>query len=76
MIKSTLVLALFCACMVFGKGRDEDILNADVNELCEDRPENEYFRLTTESDCRDVVRCDKADSSGQIRLAAVKCPNG
>lgn len=25
---------------------------------------------------RDVVRCDKADISGLIRLATVKCPNG
>ena len=46
-----------------------------MNDLCKDRPDNEYFRLTTEGDCRDVVRCDRAGVSGIIRLASVKCPN-
>lgn len=27
-----------------------------VDELCKNRPADEYFRLTTEGDCRDVVR--------------------
>lgn len=27
-----------------------------VDELCKNRPPDEYFRLTTEGDCRDVVR--------------------
>lgn len=27
-----------------------------VDELCKDRPPDEYFRLTTTGDCRDVVR--------------------
>lgn len=47
-----------------------------IEKLCKDRPENEYFRLTTEGDCRDVVRCDRAGLTGTIRLAGVKCPNG
>lgn len=47
-----------------------------IEKLCKDRPENEYFRLTTVGDCRDVVRCDKAGLTGTIRLAGVKCPNG
>jgi hypothetical protein len=47
-----------------------------IEKLCKDRPENEYFRLTTDGDCRDVVRCDKAGLTGTIRLAGVKCPNG
>ena len=47
-----------------------------IEKLCKDRPEEEYFRLTTEGDCRDVVRCDKAGLTGAIRLAGVKCPNG
>lgn len=33
---------------------DVDPLNTD--ELCQDRPGDEYFRQTTEGDCRDVVR--------------------
>ena len=55
----------------------DDLLDVDlnVNDLCKDRPDNEYFRLTTEGDCRDVVRCDRAGVSGIIRLASVKCPN-
>lgn len=47
-----------------------------IEKLCKDRPEDEYFRLTTEGDCRDVVRCDRAGLTGTIRLAGVKCPNG
>lgn len=33
---------------------DVDPLNTD--ELCLDRPGDEYFRISTEGDCRDVVR--------------------
>ena len=47
-----------------------------VSILCKDRPSDEYFRLTTEGDCRDVVRCDRAGIAGKIRLAKVKCPTG
>lgn len=45
-------------------------------QLCEDRADEEYFRLSTEGDCRDVVRCDRAGIAGAIRLAAVRCPAG
>lgn len=27
-----------------------------IEELCHDRPADEYFRLSTAGDCRDVVR--------------------
>jgi len=47
-----------------------------VEDLCQGRPSNEYFRLDTEGDCRDVVRCDRAGIAGTIRLATVKCPSG
>ena len=47
-----------------------------VSILCKDRLSDEYFRLTTEGDCRDVVRCDRAGIAGKIRLAKVKCPTG
>jgi len=57
--------------------RDDEIAFQDnVEDLCEGRPANEYFRLTTEGDCRDVVRCDRAGIAGTIRLASVKCPSG
>ena len=54
---------------------EEAAKDADVNDLCKNRPSNEYFRLTTEGDCRDVVRCDRAGLAGVIRLASIKCPN-
>lgn len=38
--------------------RQEDEGGDEVNaeQLCEGRPADEYFRLTIEGDCRDVVR--------------------
>jgi len=47
-----------------------------VQELCADRNSEEFFRLTTEGDCRDVVRCDRGGPNGVIRLASIKCPAG
>jgi hypothetical protein len=35
---------------------DADTDDQSVDELCENRPPDEYFRLSTEGDCRDVVR--------------------
>ena len=35
---------------------DEELLSLSPEELCKDRKSEEYFRLTTEGDCRDVVR--------------------
>jgi len=35
---------------------DDELLNLSPEELCKDRLSEEYFRLTTEGDCRDVVR--------------------
>ena len=43
--------------------------NADNHDLCKDRPANEYFRLQSDEDCRDVVRC-----SDQGLLALVEKP--
>merc|ERR1712002_1302546 len=51
-------------------------LSDSVEELCQDRPPNEYFRLSTEGSCQNVVRCDRAGVAGTIRLASVKCPSG
>jgi len=56
--------------------KDEEDFAQSVEELCVDRPPTEYFRLSTEGDCRDVVRCDRAGTAGSIRLASVKCPSG
>lgn len=38
--------------------RQDDDENGEVNveELCQDRPADEYFRLSADGDCRDVVR--------------------
>lgn len=55
---------------------EEQSFQNSVEDLCLNRPPNEYFRLTTEGDCRDVVRCDRAGIAGTIRLASVKCPSG
>lgn len=38
------------------KRQNDDDDEVNVDELCTDRPGDEYFRLSTESDCRDVVR--------------------
>lgn len=41
------------------KRQDEDEAEEGeqtAEELCKDRPPDEYFRLTTSGDCRDVVR--------------------
>jgi len=59
-----------------GAQGDEDSFTDSVEDLCKGRPANEYFRLSTEGDCRDVVRCDRAGIAGTIRLAQVKCPSG
>ena len=47
-----------------------------VEELCKNRPENEYFRLSTETNCRDAVRCVQNDFKGGHSLAAIRCPSG
>ena len=60
---------MFCLCVFSGVGGkvldrwkrqipDEELLNLSPEELCKDRQSEEYFRLTTEGDCRDVVRYD------------------
>lgn len=38
------------------KRQTEDTEDQSVDELCKNRPPDEYFRLSTEGDCRDVVR--------------------
>ena len=35
---------------------EENRYKALIQELCKFRPPNEYFRLSAESNCRDVVR--------------------
>ena len=36
--------------------QESDRLQAVIAELCVNRPVNEYFRLSAESNCRDAVR--------------------
>lgn len=52
--------------------RQEEDGGDDVNaeQLCDGRPADEYFRLTTEGDCRDVVRCTRSG------LKQITCPSG
>lgn len=35
---------------------DDDNAEQNIEELCQDRPGDEYFRLSADGDCRDVVR--------------------
>jgi len=44
--------------------------NENEQELCKGRPPSEYFRLTADDDCRDVVRCSVQG------LLALRCPSG
>ena len=37
---------------------EDELLNLSPEELCKDRPSDEYFRLGTKIGCRDVVRFD------------------
>lgn len=69
-----LVLAVICAVRV--RGQDEVQLQESVEELCVNRPPEEFFRLSATGDCRDVVRCDRAGIAGTIRLASIRCPSG
>ena len=72
---AAVVITVLATSTASAAANEDDLLSANVNDLCTGRPDNEYFRLTTEGDCRDVVRCDRAGVSGVIRLATVKCPN-
>ena len=55
---------------------EDERLQGVIEELCKNRPQNEYFRLSTESNCRDAVRCVQNDFAGGHTLAAVRCPTG
>lgn len=46
-------ILIFVALAQEEEGDDNE---ASTDELCQDRPADEYFRLTTEGDCREVVR--------------------
>lgn len=35
---------------------DDDNAAQNIEDLCQDRPGDEYFRLSSDGDCRDVVR--------------------
>lgn len=35
---------------------DGDNEEQNIEDLCQDRPGDEYFRLSADGDCRDVVR--------------------
>ena len=62
----------------FGAGdrEEKERFQQVIEGLCDNRPTNEYFRLSTESNCRDAVRCVRNDFRGGHSLAAVRCPTG
>jgi hypothetical protein len=51
---------------------ESEKLQKVIEELCKDRPNKEYFRLSTESNCRDAVRCVENDFRGGHTLAAIR----
>ena len=82
-VKTLLTFLSFFVCLSRGQidfgadDRAEDQrLQGVIEELCKNRPQNEYFRLSTESNCRDAVRCVQNDFAGGHTLAAVRCPTG
>lgn len=77
-ILTVAILALCNGQIDFGSSdrAESDRLQAVIEELCKNRPGNEYFRLSTESNCRDAVRCVANDFKGGHSLAAVRCPTG
>ena len=70
------LVLLSVGCLLAVRGQEELQLQESVEELCVGRPPEEFFRLTAEGDCRDVVRCDRAGIAGTIRLASIRCPSG
>ena len=54
------------------KREESEKLQKVIEELCKDRPNKEYFRLSTESNCRDAVRCVENDFRGGHTLAAIR----
>lgn len=50
--------------------RRQDANGINDQDLCEGRASGEYFRLTGDDDCRDVVRCSVQG------LLALRCPSG
>lgn len=48
----------------------QEVNNINDQDLCEGRQSGEYFRLTGDDDCRDVVRCSVQG------LLALRCPSG
>lgn len=56
----TCISFIFCNLSVAAdlrvKRQDDDEPEQNIEELCQDRPADEYFRLSSDGDCRDVVR--------------------
>ncbi|XP_011201907.1 chitin deacetylase 1 isoform X2 [Bactrocera neohumeralis] len=63
------IFLLCCALATCQDSRDK-LEGVDVEEVCADRPADEYFRLDTDGDCREVYRCTKSG------LKEIQCPSG
>ena len=70
----TLILFLFLRTVSTMIGPRRDNFKDTVEELCSGRSGDEFFRLSAESDCRDVARCDRGGR--RTRLASIRCPTG
>lgn len=52
-IKNELFLLII---IVTSQDGNDKLDGVDIEEVCADRPADEYFRLDTEGDCREVYR--------------------
>lgn len=63
--------------VVAGPSVQIDETEPDIDQLCDNRPVDQCFRLDTDGDCRDVVRCVFADGgSNAALLTQIRCPAG
>uniref|UniRef100_A0A1B0FC31 Chitin-binding type-2 domain-containing protein n=1 Tax=Glossina morsitans morsitans TaxID=37546 RepID=A0A1B0FC31_GLOMM len=69
------IIMLTCT-LATSQDTNDKLEGIDIEEVCTDRPGDEYFRLDTEGDCREVYRCDNAGENGSTRLASIRCAGG
>lgn len=55
-IECCLCCCLYCCILVSCQEGNDKLDGVDIEEVCADRPADEYFRLDTEGDCREVYR--------------------
>lgn len=70
LIFSIIITLSLVSCNIVKRQTETTAHNENEQELCKGRPASEYFRLTADDDCRDVVRCSVQG------LLALRCPSG